>query len=206
MPPQTPLTLRSTNGGIAIDNVNSHLDLKTTNGGLKLSRVGGDVEGRTTNGGIDATLDGAGWQGNSLDLQTTNGGVRLTLPENYNAHLEPTTTNGRVSVDFPVTMQGTLGRSLSTDLGSGGATIHVQTSNGGVKITRRSWELQPTIRFSTSGFKTSVRYGSCRRTPHDVLAKRGQTPAVRGLTPLAPRSRGAPSGATRGSGVLKPLL
>jgi Putative adhesin len=137
VPPQTPLTLKSTNGGIAIDNVNSRLDLKTTNGGLKLSRVGGDVEGRTTNGGIDATLEGSGWQGNGLDLQTTNGGVRLTLPDNYNAHLETSTTNGRVSIDFPVSVQGTLGRSLSTDLGSGGATIRLQTSNGGVKITRR---------------------------------------------------------------------
>jgi Putative adhesin len=137
VPPQTPLTLRSTNGGIAVDNVNSRLDLKTTNGGLKLSHVGGDVEGRTTNGGIDATLEGTGWQGNGLDLQTTNGGVKLTLPDNYNAHLETATTNGHISVDFPVTIQGKLGRSLSTDLGSGGATIRLQTSNGGVKITRR---------------------------------------------------------------------
>jgi Putative adhesin len=137
VPPQTPLTLRSTNGGIVIDNVNSRLDLQTTNGGLKLSRVGGDVEGRTTNGGIDATLEGSGWQGNGLDLQTTNGGVHLTLPDNYNAHLETSTTNGRVSIDFPVTVQGTLGRSVSTDLGNGGATIRLQTSNGGVKITRR---------------------------------------------------------------------
>jgi hypothetical protein len=137
VPPQTPLSLKTTNGGIAIDNVNSRLEMRTTNGGLKLSRIGGDVEGRTTNGGVDVTLDGTGWQGNGLDLETTNGGVRLTLPDNYNAHLETGTTNGRVSIDFPVTVQGTLGRSLSTDLGSGGATIRVRTSNGGVKITRR---------------------------------------------------------------------
>jgi hypothetical protein len=137
VPPQTPLSLRTTNGGITIDNLNSRLDLRTTNGGLKLSRVGGDVEGRTTNGGVDVTLDGSGWQGAGLDLETTNGGVRLTLPDNYNAHLETATTNGRVSIDFPVAVQGTLGRSLSTDLGSGGPTIRVRTSNGGVKISRR---------------------------------------------------------------------
>jgi hypothetical protein len=34
-------------------------------------------------------------------------------------------------------VQGTLDRSISTDLGSGGAPIKVRTSNGGVKITRR---------------------------------------------------------------------
>jgi DUF4097 and DUF4098 domain-containing protein YvlB len=137
VPPQTPLSLRTTNGGIAIDNVTSRAELETTNGGLKLSHIAGDIEGRTTNGGIDVTLDGNAWQGNGLDLQTTNGGVRLSVPENYNAHLETGTTNGRVSIDFPVTVQGTLNRSISTDLGSGGATIKVRTSNGGVKITRR---------------------------------------------------------------------
>jgi hypothetical protein len=137
VPTQTPLSLTTTNGGLAIDNVNSRLELKTTNGGLKLSRIAGDVEGRTTNGGIDVSLDGTAWQGNGLNLETTNGGVHLTVPDNYNAHLETGTTNGRVSIDFPVSVQGTMGRSLSTDLGSGGATIRVRTSNGGVKISRR---------------------------------------------------------------------
>jgi Toastrack DUF4097 len=137
VPTETPLSLKTTNGGISIDNVNSRLQLRTTNGGLKLSHVAGDVEGRTTNGGIDVTLDGTAWQGNGLDLETTNGGVRLNVPDNYNAHLETGTTNGRVSIDFPVSVQGTISRSLSTDLGGGGATIRVRTSNGGVKILRR---------------------------------------------------------------------
>lgn len=137
VPTQTPLTMKTTNGGIVVDNVNSRLEMQTTNGGLKLSRVGGDVQGRTTNGGIDVTLDGTAWQGNGLDVETTNGGVRVSVPDNYNAHLDTGTTNGRVSIDFPVTMQGTLNRSVSTDLGSGGATIRVRTSNGGVKILRR---------------------------------------------------------------------
>ena len=137
VPTQTPLTMKTTNGGIAVDNVNSRLEMQTTNGGLKLTRAGGDVVGRTTNGGIDVTLDGTAWQGNGLDVETTNGGVRVSVPDNYNAHLDTGTTNGRVSIDFPVTMQGTLNRSVSTDLGSGGATIRVRTSNGGVKILRR---------------------------------------------------------------------
>jgi hypothetical protein len=137
VPTRTPLSLRSTNGGISVDSVNSRVDLRTTNGGVKLSRMAGDVEGRTTNGGIDVDLDGSSWQGNGLDLQTTNGGVRLAIPAQYNAHLETGTTNGSVNVDFPVTVQGIVGRSFSTDLGSGGAPVRVRTSNGGVRITKK---------------------------------------------------------------------
>jgi DUF4097 and DUF4098 domain-containing protein YvlB len=113
------------------------VELATTNGGVKLSRMAGDVEGRTTNGGIDVDLDGTGWNGSGLDLQTTNGGVKLMVPAHYNAHLETGTTNGGVKIDFPVTVQGTIGRDFSTDLGSGGATVRVRTSNGGVRITRK---------------------------------------------------------------------
>jgi hypothetical protein len=137
VPTNTPLSLRSTNGGISVDGVNSRVELTTTNGGVRLSRMAGDVEGRTTNGGIDVDLEGTGWDGNGLDLQTTNGGVRLTIPAQYNAHLETGTTNGSVKIDFPVMVQGTRMRSFSTDLGSGGATLRVRTSNGGVRITKK---------------------------------------------------------------------
>ena len=137
VPTQTPLSLRTTNGGIAIDNVNSRVEFRTVNGGVKLSRMGGDVEGRTTNGGVNVDLDGATWQGAGLDVQTSNGGVHLSIPANYSAHLETGTVNGSVKIDFPVTVQGKIGRSFSTDLGSGGPTLRVNTSNGGVKITRK---------------------------------------------------------------------
>jgi hypothetical protein len=137
VPIQTPLSLRTTNGGIKIDNVNSRVEFRTVNGGVKLSRMGGDVEGRTNNGGVNVELDGATWQGAGLDVQTMNGGVHLSIPEQYSAHLETGTVNGSLKIDFPVTVQGTIGRSFSTDLGSGGPTLRVNTSNGGVKITRK---------------------------------------------------------------------
>jgi hypothetical protein len=137
VPTHTPLNLTTTNGGITVDAIDSRVELKTTNGGVKLSRMAGDVEGRTTNGGIDVDLEGATWNGAGLDLQTTNGGVRLSIPEQYNAHLETGTKNGNIRIDFPVTFQGTLGRTFSTDLGSGGPTLRVRTSNGGVKVTKK---------------------------------------------------------------------
>lgn len=137
VPTNTPLALKTTNGGIAVDNVNSHVELTTTNGGVKLSRIAGDVTGRTTNGGITVDLEGSAWDGNGLDLQTTNGGVQVRVPADYNAHLEAGTTNGSVKTDFPVLMNGTRNRSFTADLGSGGAPVRVRTSNGGVKITKK---------------------------------------------------------------------
>src|SRR4029079_9783607 len=88
VPTGTPLSLKTTNGGITVDGVHSPVEFTTVSGGVRLSRMAGDVQGRTSNGGVDVDLDGSTWQGGGLDVQTTNGGVRLRIPENYSAHLE----------------------------------------------------------------------------------------------------------------------
>ena len=61
----------------------------------------------------------------------------MTVPESYSAELETGTTNGRVNIDFPVTVQGRFDRRLNTTLGSGGAKVRAITTNGGVTIRRR---------------------------------------------------------------------
>jgi hypothetical protein len=136
-PRHTDLSLTAMNGGLSVDGVESKMDLRTVNGGLNLTDVDGDIHATTENGGVTAQLSGDRYRGSGFDVRTTNGGVRLTLPANYSAQLETGTTNGHMNVDFPVTVQGSLGRRLSTQLGGGGATIRAITTNGGVSITRR---------------------------------------------------------------------
>jgi hypothetical protein len=137
VPRRTELALSANNGGITVESMASKMDLDTQNGGLTLRDVAGDVRGRTVNGGITAELNGDRWLGGGLDLRTTNGGVHLVIPQGYSANLETGTVNGSINVDFPVTVQGRLGRQFNTTLGGGGATIRATTSNGGVSIRRR---------------------------------------------------------------------
>jgi hypothetical protein len=137
VPTNTSLDLKSTNGGIGITDVYGDIEFKTTNGGVHLERLAGDVYGRTTNGSLKIVLDGSGWEGDGMDVRTTNGGVRVTIPENYNAHLETGTVNGSFQIDFPVTVSGRIDRrNFNVDLGSGGKTIKVSTTNGGVVVER----------------------------------------------------------------------
>ncbi|MDB4877723.1 MAG: hypothetical protein JWM41_4169 [Gemmatimonadetes bacterium] len=136
-PRQTDLSLSASNGGLSVDGIASRMDLETVNGGLSLADVAGDVRGTTVNGGITADLSGDRWVGSGLDLKTSNGGVHLTLPSNYSAQLETGTVNGGMDIGFPITVQGTLGRRFSTQLGNGGAMIRATTTNGGVSIRRR---------------------------------------------------------------------
>ncbi len=136
-PAQHGLTLRTKNGGITVKGIDAEIDMETINGGITLSDVNGEVRGRTNNGGVQIDLSGNGWIGQGLDVQTHNGGVRLSVPDGYSARLEAGTTNGGVRCDFPVTVQGTVDRNLSADLGSGGVPIKLRTVNGGVSIARK---------------------------------------------------------------------
>jgi len=139
-PNLSDLSLEAHNGGISLADVHGKIDFQTQNGGVNLRRVGGNVRGHTTNGGVNVELAGARWEGELLEVRTTNGGVNLALPDSYSAHLETGTVNGRVSFDFPVnvpmTERGRLPRDITIDLGSGGPTIRLVTTNGGVRVRR----------------------------------------------------------------------
>lgn len=137
VPTQTSLSLRTTNGGISIADVDGRIDFRTVNGGVKLSGLAGEVTGRTSNGGVDVDLEGSTWTGSGLNVETTNGGVKLQIPEQYSARLETGTVNGGFNIDFPVTVQGRVTREIVTDIGAGGPLIRVRTNNGGVRIQKK---------------------------------------------------------------------
>jgi len=114
----------------------SDVQLESTNGGIRLADVAGRISFRTTNGGVQVQLAGSEWRGQGLDVQTTNGGVTLTVPDDYKAVLETGTTNGRLRLDFPMTVQGDIKQRVSARLGRGGAPVRVTTTNGGVTVRR----------------------------------------------------------------------
>ncbi|MEP6689893.1 MAG: DUF4097 family beta strand repeat-containing protein [Gemmatimonadaceae bacterium] len=136
-PRNMDLDLRAQNGGVSVTDVTGRMDLSTQNGGLHLEGVGGDVHGETQNGGLHVSLEGERWDGAGLDVRTQNGGVHMEIPTKYAAHLETGTVNGGVSIDFPVVVQGRIGRRIETDLNGGGTRIRATTTNGGVTILRR---------------------------------------------------------------------
>jgi len=137
VPRNAVLTLTTRNGGIAIEDFGGSAKFRTTNGGISLTNVGGDIRGETTNGGVTVDLSGDHWDGPGLDVTTHNGGIRIAMPDHYSAALETATTHGRIKVDFPMTVQGHIGRELTTTLGAGGARIRAITTNGGVSVRKK---------------------------------------------------------------------
>jgi len=127
----------TTNGGITVEDASGEFRASTTNGGIQVSRFEGKLEAETTNGGIQ--LEDLKFK-NGISAETTNGSITLAIvsPETLNADLLARTTNGRISVDFPLTLKSlTQSRHLvEAQIGHGGPQISLETTNGSIKITK----------------------------------------------------------------------
>jgi DUF4097 and DUF4098 domain-containing protein YvlB len=138
VPTDQMLSLSSTNGSIAISTVRGQAEFTTQNGSISLTDVSGNFKGRTQNGSVQLSLQGTRWDGEGLDLETGNGSIRVTVPDGFAAHVETHTVNGRVTIDFPVTIAGEVDRrNVTTDLNGGGASMRLVTTNGSVSIRKR---------------------------------------------------------------------
>jgi hypothetical protein len=128
------ISAEAVNGEIAIRQVSGDISVETVNGSIELEGVSGSVDGRAVNGRIDVTLAGDRLAEAGVDLATVNGSAALRIPRSFSAQLELETVTGRMDVDFPITISGSVGRRISTTLGDGGPLVRVETTGGAIRI------------------------------------------------------------------------
>ena len=132
------LRLRTGDGHVEGDNLDGKLDVQTGDGRVRVSGRFDDLQLRTNDGSIDAEARAGSKITTEWYLTTGDGSVRLRVPENLDADLDAQTGDGRITVDFPVTMgAGTLSRSsVRGRLNHGGQPLRVRTGDGSIHIGR----------------------------------------------------------------------
>jgi DUF4097 and DUF4098 domain-containing protein YvlB len=137
-PKNAVVNVSNTNGQVTLTGLNGKVTAHTTNGQVRGDALTGAVEARTTNGGVTMDLSSIGKE--PVRLHTTNGGVTLTLPESAKADISASVTNGGISVgDFQNLDVGEkTRRRFEAKLNGGGASIELETTNGGVRIRPRN--------------------------------------------------------------------
>jgi DUF4097 and DUF4098 domain-containing protein YvlB len=127
----------TTNGSVTVKDASGELEADTTNGEVRVSRFDGRIKADTTNG--DIRLVGVTLK-DGLSAETTNGSITLGVasPEALNADLRASTTNGHISVDFPITLQNLhqSRRRIEGRIGQGGPEISLHTTNGSINLTK----------------------------------------------------------------------
>lgn len=137
VPADTPVVLRTVNGGITVAGLAGRVEAETTNGGVKARDISGAIAAVTTNGGLDIEVSRLAEGG--VRLECTNGGIELRLPSDAKATISAHVTNGGVSTDgLSVDPSGPASRRrLEGRLNGGGAPVELRGTNGGIRISSR---------------------------------------------------------------------
>jgi len=127
------VTMESSNGELQVRGGQGRQDLRTSNGRIHIEAESAEVDAHTSNGEI--VFEGSLAEGNHT-FETSNGGIEITLPAEARFRIDASTSNGKVSTDFPVTMTGTQDdNTLRGTVGeSASVSIRAATSNGRIEI------------------------------------------------------------------------
>ncbi|MCX6568170.1 MAG: DUF4097 family beta strand repeat-containing protein [Candidatus Aminicenantes bacterium] len=127
----------TTNGSVSVEDASGELKAYTTNGGIQVNHFEGKLQAETTNGNI--RLEGLTFK-DGLTAETTNGSITLAIasPDALNADLLARTTNGHITVDFPVTLKNLTQSKhrVEAKIGQGGPEISLETTNGSIRLTK----------------------------------------------------------------------
>lgn len=144
VPKGVVLDLRTTNGGVHLNDISNEVHAKTTNGGVRGAGLESMiVEATAVNGGIEIELAKPLDEQGSIDMETVNGGVALMLSPESKATIDARCVNGGVHVeDITITRddEGNANdwerrRKLNGTINGGGAKVRMSTTNGGVRLS-----------------------------------------------------------------------
>jgi hypothetical protein len=145
VPKGVVLDLRTTNGGVRLNDLSNDIHARTTNGGVKGVKITpGVIEASAVNGGVEFELASPLDATDSVEMETVNGGVELSMPSESKATISARCVNGGVRVDGLEIAKEDQGsdfdrkRRLSGTMNGGGAKVTMSTTNGGVRLTRAS--------------------------------------------------------------------
>ena len=124
-------------GGIEADGVDGTLDAKTGDGHIRASGRWDQVDLRTDDGSVEATAREGSKMTSSWHVQTGDGHITLHLPDHFAADLDAHTGDGKVTVDFPVTVLGSVsGSEIRGKMNGGGQILQVRTGDGSIQLQR----------------------------------------------------------------------
>ena len=142
-------------GSITAEGLHGNIRLHTGDGSIRATGLEGrleadtgdghmDIRGRfelldlsTGDGGIAAEVENGSILSGAWSLRSGDGGITLRVPEGLNADLDAHTGDGRINLDFPITVAGSISHSnVRGKLGAGGPPLKLRTGDGSIRLQR----------------------------------------------------------------------
>jgi len=107
------------------------VEVGTGSGGIEVRGVHGSLRAHTGSGGITAEGEATG----EWTLHAGSGPINVRVPSGSNLDLYAQTSSGHITVDQPLTVQGTIRRGeLRGKVGGGGVAMDLRTGSGNIHV------------------------------------------------------------------------
>ncbi len=125
----------SVSGDIRIDGAHGDVRAATVSGDVTLRNLHATaVRATTVSGDVDAGISELSGDG-PLHFRSVSGDVTVSVPTGLNADFSMSTVSGDLDTDFPLTLNGRMGRrSINARIGTGGREFSVSTVSGDVRL------------------------------------------------------------------------
>jgi DUF4097 and DUF4098 domain-containing protein YvlB len=148
--------LSTTTGRIVVSGARGRVELNTVSDDIEATDIQGDLTAETVSGDItlrqviakmvdvetvsgELIFDGRIADGGRYSLLTHSGGIAMTVAEGSNATISTAIGSGEVRASFPLTVSERPGRRRQTyRLGSGSASVELETFSGDIRLLRPS--------------------------------------------------------------------
>jgi len=96
---------------------------------------GATVKAESSSGDIRVELEEIYEGISEMSFQSSSGDINLSIPSDTAADIDISTTSGRITTDFAVTVEGTMERNeLRGTIGGGGIFVKMRATSGDVTL------------------------------------------------------------------------
>lgn len=131
------LSMHSGDGHIQASGLDGKLHADTGDGHMDVRGRFDFLELNTGDGNVVAEAGQGSHIADSWSIKTGDGHVDLRLPSDFSADLDAHTGDGSITVDFPVTVSGSIGHSsVHGKLNSGGGELRITSGDGSIHLSK----------------------------------------------------------------------
>ncbi len=130
--------IRLSSGGLELEGCSGSVDFGASSGGARIIEVTGSISASTSSGDIEVLI--VPTKGNAFELSSSSGDVSVHyVPvKDFGFQLDVRTASGSIEGDLPIRVTRVDRRRLQGVVGSGAASLEIETSSGDVMIMERS--------------------------------------------------------------------
>jgi DUF4097 and DUF4098 domain-containing protein YvlB len=127
---------KTSDGSITLTNVRAEsIAADTGNGAIRCERIAAErLDCHTSDGSIHMDYAPDAPKAPAVTATTSSGGITFIAPPGLSAAIDASTGDGSIHTGLPITVEGTVGRSLTGKIGGGEGKIQLRTHDGSITI------------------------------------------------------------------------